>query len=79
MLHETDLAKQRALMFQYDKRVLDEETHYIHTLLVEPAGAAALLRPRLEDRPESLLEPGSRDDLAVIAGVRPMLDNAADR
>jgi len=31
MLHETDLAKQRALMFQYNKRVLDEETHYIHT------------------------------------------------
>ena len=31
MLHETDLAKQRALMFQYNKRVLDEEAHYIHS------------------------------------------------
>jgi peptide/nickel transport system substrate-binding protein len=31
MLHETDLAKQRALMLQYNERVLDEEAHYIHT------------------------------------------------
>ena len=31
MLHETDLAKQGALMLQYNKRVLDEEAHYIHT------------------------------------------------
>ena len=31
MLHETDLAKQRTLMFQYNERVLDEEVHYIHT------------------------------------------------
>jgi len=27
MLHETDLAKQRALMLQYNERVLDEEAH----------------------------------------------------
>jgi peptide/nickel transport system substrate-binding protein len=31
MLHETDLAKQRALMLQYNERVLDEEAHYIHS------------------------------------------------
>jgi peptide/nickel transport system substrate-binding protein len=31
MLRETDVAKQRALMFQYNKRVLDEEAHYIHS------------------------------------------------
>ena len=31
MLHETDVAKQRALAYQFDKRVLDEEAHYIHT------------------------------------------------
>jgi peptide/nickel transport system substrate-binding protein len=31
MLQETDLAKQRALMFQYNERVLDEEAHYIHS------------------------------------------------
>jgi peptide/nickel transport system substrate-binding protein len=31
MLHETDLVKQRALMLEYNKRVLDEEAHYIHT------------------------------------------------
>lgn len=30
MLHETDLAKQRALMLQYNERV-DEEAHYIHS------------------------------------------------
>jgi hypothetical protein len=31
MLHETDLEKQRALMLQYNERVLDEEAHYIHS------------------------------------------------
>ncbi len=31
MLHETDVAKQRALAFQFDKRVLSEEAHYIHS------------------------------------------------
>jgi peptide/nickel transport system substrate-binding protein len=31
MLHETDAAKQRALMLQFNKRVLDEEAHYIHS------------------------------------------------
>ena len=31
MLHETDLAKQRALMLQYNERALDEEAHYLHT------------------------------------------------
>jgi peptide/nickel transport system substrate-binding protein len=31
LLRETDLAKQRALAFEFDKRVLDEEAHYIHS------------------------------------------------
>jgi peptide/nickel transport system substrate-binding protein len=31
MLHETDLSKQRALMYQYNKRVLDEQAHFILT------------------------------------------------
>jgi peptide/nickel transport system substrate-binding protein len=31
MLHETDVAKQRALMYEFNKRVLDEEAHYIHS------------------------------------------------
>ena len=31
MLHETDPAKQRALMLQYNERVLDQEAHYIHS------------------------------------------------
>jgi hypothetical protein len=31
MLHETDLTKQRALMLQYNERVLDEGAHYIHS------------------------------------------------
>ncbi len=31
MLHETDPAKQRALMLQFNKRVLDEEGHFILT------------------------------------------------
>ena len=29
MLHETDVAKQRALAYQFDKRVLGEEVHYL--------------------------------------------------
>jgi peptide/nickel transport system substrate-binding protein len=31
MLHETGLAKQRALMYQFNKDVLDDQAHYIHT------------------------------------------------
>jgi peptide/nickel transport system substrate-binding protein len=31
MLHETDVPKQRALAYEFDKRVLGEEAHYIHT------------------------------------------------
>jgi ABC-type transport system substrate-binding protein len=31
MLHETDVTKQRALAYQFDKRVLGEEAHYIHS------------------------------------------------
>ena len=31
LLHETDLNKQRALAYQFDKQVLDEGAHYIHT------------------------------------------------
>src|SRR5215472_6871292 len=32
MLHETDVAKQHDLAYQFDKRVLGDEAHYIHTL-----------------------------------------------
>jgi peptide/nickel transport system substrate-binding protein len=31
LLHETDLKKQRALAYQYDKQVLDVGAHYIHS------------------------------------------------
>ena len=31
LLHETDLAKQRTLAHQFDKQVLDEGAHYIHS------------------------------------------------
>ena len=31
MLHETELTKQRALAYEFDKRVLVDEAHYIHT------------------------------------------------
>jgi peptide/nickel transport system substrate-binding protein len=31
MLHETDVAKQRVLAYQFDQRVLGEEAHYIHS------------------------------------------------
>ena len=64
MLHETDATKQRALMLQFDKRVLDERRITSIFVVVEPPSAAALLRPRLEDRPEPLHQPGFGDDLA---------------
>ena len=31
MLHETDVAKQRALAYQFDQRVLGDQVHYLHT------------------------------------------------
>jgi peptide/nickel transport system substrate-binding protein len=31
MLHEPDVKKQKALMYQYDKRVLDDQMHYLHS------------------------------------------------
>jgi len=31
MLHETDVAKQHELAYQFDKRVLGDEAHYIHS------------------------------------------------
>jgi peptide/nickel transport system substrate-binding protein len=31
LLHETDLGKQRELAYQFDKQVLDEGAHYIHS------------------------------------------------
>jgi peptide/nickel transport system substrate-binding protein len=40
MLHASDLTKQRALAFQFDKRVLGQEAHYIQTYWwqrIEPA------------------------------------------
>ena len=70
MLHETEPAKQRALMLGYYERVLDEEAHYIHSFWWNRASAAALLRPWLEDRPEPLLQPGFGDDLAQRSRMR---------
>jgi peptide/nickel transport system substrate-binding protein len=42
MLHETDVAKQKALAFQFDKQALDTGAHYIHSFWwqrIEPARA----------------------------------------
>ena len=32
MLHETDAAKQRALMLEFDKHVLDDQAHTFHAV-----------------------------------------------
>ena len=64
MLHETDFTKQRALMREYETYVLDTQAHDVHDAVVGTHRALPLLREGLEDQPESLRQPGSRDDLA---------------
>ena len=64
MLHETDPAKQRALMREFEKYVLDDQAHAICAAVVVPDRAVPVLCQGLEDQPEPLRQPGSGDGLA---------------
>ena len=63
-LHETDPAKQKQLMFQFAKHVMDTEAHKICAAVVVPDRSLPVLRERLEDQPEPLSQPGSGEHLA---------------
>jgi ABC-type transport system substrate-binding protein len=54
LLHETDPARQRAVMREFEKHTLDDQVHNIPTLWVVSDRAAPLLCQRLEDQPEPL-------------------------
>src|ERR1700745_3085488 len=64
MLHETDSAQQRALMRQFERYVLDKQTHENHDAIVVPDRPPPFLCQGLEDRPEPIRQSGSGDDLA---------------
>ena len=68
VLHETDPAKQKQLMSQFAKHVMDTEAHKIMVPVVVPDRPVPLLRQGLEDQPEPLHQPGSRERLARQAG-----------
>src|SRR6202047_1620622 len=65
MLHETDPAKQRALMLQYNERVLDEEAHYIHSFWWNRLRALGSSVPRWR------IGPGPRCPPTATAGRAP--------
>ena len=56
--------KQRELMRQFEKYVLDDQAHMICGVVVVPDRAVPVLREGLEDQPEALHQPGSGDHLA---------------
>ena len=58
MLHETDTAKQRQLMRQFEKHVLDDRGAHDSAAVVVPDRAAPVLCEGLEDQPEPLRQPG---------------------
>jgi peptide/nickel transport system substrate-binding protein len=64
MLHETDGTKQRALMRDFEKHVLDTEAHEIVTAYWYRIVPAALVREGPEGRPEPLRQSGPRQRLA---------------
>ena len=61
-LRETDPAKQKQLMFQFAKHVMDTEAHKLWIAVVVPDRALPLLRQGLEDQPSHYLN----QDLANI-------------
>ena len=56
--------KQRALMRQFEKYVLDEQSAQDLDVVVVPDRAVPVLCEGLEDQPDALYQPGSGDDLA---------------
>ena len=70
MLHETDAAKQRVLMRQYENPGGRHHGLRVSDAVVEPHPARAVVYARLEDRPEPLREPGPGEHLAgEVRGV----------
>src|SRR5439155_6919115 len=61
MLHETDPARQRALMRTFERHTLDDQVHNITTLWWYRIVAAPLLCEGLEDQSEPFPQSGSRN------------------
>ena len=70
VLHETDPEKQHQAMLPV-REARDRGARPVPAVVVSPR-AAAQLCARLEDQPEPLHQPGSRDDLAQRAEMRRM-------
>ena len=64
MLRETDFAKQRELMREFEKYVLDTQVHEIFLLMALSDRCVSELRQRLQDQPQPLRQSGFGDDLA---------------
>src|SRR5262249_47499510 len=64
MLRETDLTKQRDLMREFEKYVLDDQAHAVFLLWWSASCAPILRQGLLENRSEPLPQPGSGDSLA---------------
>ena len=60
----TDPEERRKLLRQFEKRLYDEEVHFIMTLPVAPDRAAQRQGARLDDHAEPLPEPDARHGLA---------------
>ena len=64
MLHETDPAKQRVLMRQFEKYMLDDQAHEIWLLWWYRIVPYRSYVKGLEDRPDPFHQSGSGEDLA---------------
>ncbi len=64
MLRETDPARQRALMRQFEKLVLDDQAHMIWVLWWHRIVPVPVLCEGLQDRPDPFHQPRFGDDLA---------------
>ena len=65
----TDPEERRKLLRAFEKRLYDEEVHFIHALAVVPDRAALLEGARLDDLAEPLPEPAARHGVAGRVGT----------
>ena len=79
MLHETDLAKQRAAGLQFDKRVLDEEAHYIHSFWWNRLVPLRSYVHGWKIGPSHYSNQDLGDDLAGAAEMRRVLGDGTER
>ena len=70
MLHEPDPAKQRVLMREFEKHVIDSRGARVSDAVVVPDHSLPVVCERLEDQPEPLPQPGFGNDLARQIGRR---------